>query len=630
MSTPAYQKKHHSRSSRTTVASESIAGLEGPTPIREILRDAPVLESIVNPPEWRIGRDGIYRTLDHNRDPIPLEDQERAIARPVLIQRRLKDDVDGTESFQICWGNAAGGWETRIVSRRDVASTRTIGELAAYGCPINSNNASDFVQYIADFEEANKTTLPQARVTHNMGWQGQDGQHGFLCGRTLILANGEGEVETASDSVLPEDWREDWIRFCGADAGNEQTADGYHKHGSLDAWLDAVRLAAPFHRVMLALYAVLAVPLLMIFQVKNFVLSWAYASSSGKTVMLRLAASVWGNPDETAENSVMGTCDTTRVYRERTAAVISDTPLLLDETKRGKPEEIAQTVYDIASGRGRGRGSVKGIRQTSSYRTLLLLTGEAPVCSFTKDGGVPARILEIFEPPFNSRDERIAHVVHQINDKVIRNYGHAGPMMVRYLISTRHVWDDWRAVFMGARERYRAEAGSNPILIRRAEYIAVLYTAAVIANEALGLDLEYEAIFEKVWIDLHKNTEDANRPAQALQYLMSWAKGNELSFYGRHVRDKYGPRIPAQGWAGKWDRGEKWKEIAFHPHRLQAVLDSAGYDHDEITRLWRDRGCLSVTKDSNQTRNMKRVSIGGEKVWCIVITRQAVEEAVNV
>src|SRR5215212_8643622 len=181
--------------------------------------------------------------------------------------------------------------------------------------------------------------------------------------------------------------------------------------GDDTSWVQAVAQVADRPRALLALYASLAPPLLEIIEAPNFGIDWCGFTSLGKTTTLRVAASVWGNPDERGTNTVLHTWDATRVWVERASATLDGLPLLLDDTKRAKQRSlVAQTIYDVVQGRGRGRGSPKGLRRSGSWRTILLSTGEAPATSFTEDAGTRARILTLWGSPFGNSDESTAQL----------------------------------------------------------------------------------------------------------------------------------------------------------------------------------------------------------------------------
>ena len=110
-------------------------------------------------------------------------------------------------------------------------------------------------------------------------------------------------------------------------------------------------------REKLALYVSFVSPLLQILESPNFVFDIAGPTTTGKTTLLRVAASVWGSPSERDPASVLGSWDSTPTWREQASAVIKNLPLLLDDTKLAHaPDHVAQTIYAIVQGRGRGGG----------------------------------------------------------------------------------------------------------------------------------------------------------------------------------------------------------------------------------------------------------------------------------
>ena len=104
---------------------------------------------------------------------------------PILITRRLTEIAGRNQSVEVGWFRD-GEWKTEVVSREIIAKARSIVDLSARGLPVTTTNADDLVDYLADFETANLSALPQSQVTHHMGWLGTHGEHGFLWGHTHI------------------------------------------------------------------------------------------------------------------------------------------------------------------------------------------------------------------------------------------------------------------------------------------------------------------------------------------------------------------------------------------------------------------------------------------------------------
>lgn len=586
--------------------------------VREALPDAPVPENVVVPAGWELSPEGLSRCMVNENNEA---ERQIVIPSPVVIEGRLVDVAEGTESTRLAW-QRDGKWQQHTTDRATIANTRTIVALAGVGLPVTSLSAGHLVKFLGDFEAQNLTTIPRAHVSRQMGWQGKGGKIKFLWGRTLLCADTDEMAAIDVNDFPPENWREDWISFRGADSGDDQLVDGFRAEGSLEKSIHAARLALPYKRVIVGFYASLVPPLLSIVDAPNFVMNWSYTTSTGKSTTLYLAASVWGNPDERKFDSVLWTWDCTRVWVERASAILNSLPLILDDTKRAKnPKIIGQTIYDVCSGKGKGRGSPKGMRRAGSWTTIMLCSGEARATSFTEDGGTRTRVLELWGPPFGTANETTAKVVHELNLAVRQNYGHIGPRFVQFILKNHDQWREWQTEYHAIERRYQQKAGADPFANRLCSYFAILDLTAGLFNIAFGNPWPYEDPIAALWDDLVKEASEADRARAALGFLMSWADGHQEDFWGRHTHignKECGvyPKQPHAGWAGAWEIGDDWEYIGFLPHRLRAILKDADFDPDAIIRLWADREWLRKDKDGNP-RVVLRVNGVSEKVYAI-------------
>jgi putative DNA primase/helicase len=583
-------------------------------PVKSVLPDAPVADGLIVPEGWSLSSQGVGKLIKKDSG----LDLSMIAPTPILITGRLRNIADDTEAVKLAWPRD-GEWRQRTVDRVVVATTRAITELANAGAPITSRNANDLVQYFADFEAANLRALPRALVSQHMGWQGDGGRLGFLWGRTLLRPDLDLVEAIELDSLPPDQWQKDIIAFRGADVGDEQLADALRSAGSLEDWIRAMQPIADYPKVLVALYGALAPPLLDILDYPNFIMDWCGRTSAGKTTTVRVGGSAWGNPDERVAASIVATWDATPVWIKRASTLLHSLPLILDDTKRCKNSKlIAQILYDVASGRDRGRGSLKGTRRSGTWTTVLLSTGEAPATSFTTDGGTRARVLTLWGHPFGQADPTTAPVVQQVNRNIRQNYGHAGPLFVNFLLAHQEDWALWRNKYHEVQEAYQEKAGADPVAGRLCAYFAALDLTAGIAHAALDLPWAYRDPIEGLWHELISGAEEADVAIQALALVTGWAKANQMRFYGRQPE----PRTPLNGWAGRWDSGKDWEYIAFLPHFLKPLLTDAGFEPEAVIRTWQDRGWLLVDK----TRRQKQVRLDGEPTWTVAIRRSAIEE----
>lgn len=435
----------------------------------------------------------------------------------------------------------------------------------------------------------------------------------------------------------PETWEENQVFFSPADRGDAQLADGYHAAGTIEGWLEAIRPIAAYPRVQLLLYASFAASLIMPLGAPNFVVDTAYATTSGKTTALRVAASVWGRPDA-AGAGTMWTWEATPVWIERTATVINSMPLILDDTKLARrPADVARTLYMFASGAGRGRGSKTGIDVTRHFRSVMISSGEAPITSFTQDGGTRARTLSMWGSPFEGPGS--ARTVAELNQELPRHYGHAAEPYIHHLMSRGAPKDEngeLQKLYRESHEKYLSWAAGDAVAGRLAAYCAVIDTAAVLAHEALDMPFAYADPLELLWDSLVSRASEADRAEVALQIVWSWASANQQAFWGRHriiggsiaEGSEGDPVQPPGGWAGSWASGEDWEYIALFPARIRAILldhDFSAADAEAAVTLWRERGWLDTDSDADgKSRNVRhRVERSYKRL--VTVRREALE-----
>jgi len=582
--------------------------------VREVLPDATVGEDVVVPSGWVLSRAGVSRAGEDGP-------AETAIPSPVVIVGRHVEQVSGEMFLTVAWLRDAR-WTSHTVSRGKLADSRGVLELANRGAPVNSNNAREVVAYLADFEVANEAVLLPTKLSRQLGWQGDEAASSFLWGRTLLAADGVEDEAGAEPRTLV---------FRGADDGDDQRAAAFHSHGTPEGWADAIEPAGAFDRARLAVYSALATVLLRIVSAPNFIVSFAGATSQGKTITLRVAASIWGSPDDQGGASVLATWDATRVWTERAAAVGTDLPLILDDTKRARRrEDTAQVTYDVAAGQGRNRGSIEGMRSSMSFRTVMLSSGEESLMSYTQDGGTRARVLELWGSPFGATDAATAQLVNGVNEGLLDNYGHAGPAFVRFLLAHRNRWPAWREHFRRLRRRYERRAGNNSVAARIASHLAVIRITAVLAHRAGLLPWGYRDVTRLLWTELTAETPEADRAAAALRHVMSWASGHVEEFYWpeRHGFGNDGP-AHVRDIAGRWNLDSRTVEpgdryVGFLPHKLDAVLAEGGFQADAIVRQWADRGWL-LTSPGRGRRYRARLGTAGA-TDLVAISAAAIEE----
>jgi putative DNA primase/helicase len=299
--------------------------------VGSVLPDAPLPEAIIPYPYFVTAEStGLYhkRTEHGAAIEVPVEFTNA----PLLITGRLHDIHTGAEHLCLQWRRHQ--WCQRVIDRRQAFDAHKLIELASFNFPVADHNEGDIARYLFEFESANYSLIPQTQISSHLGWQGHKGDRGFLWGRTLIAADGQTVAGVELGSLPPEDWREDFVMFYGGSEGEHQLADGFRQGGTLDGWQGVVAKLRPYPKAMLGVYTSFVSPLLEILGLPNFVIDWSNRSSTGKTTVLRPAASVWGNPDERSrEGSILFSWNLTKVWLGYAAGTLASMPLIVDETK---------------------------------------------------------------------------------------------------------------------------------------------------------------------------------------------------------------------------------------------------------------------------------------------------------
>ncbi len=150
------------------------------------------------------------------------------------------------------------------------------------------------------------------------------------------------------------------------------TPSTFKAKGKLSDWQRMAALCAGNSRLVFAVSAAFAGPLLDITGMESGGFHYRGDSSTGKTTALRVASSVWGGAEflqrwRATDNGL-----------EALSAQHSDCLLVLDEISQVDPKSAGEVAYMLANGSGKVRsGRTGAMRDTASWRLLFISSGEA-------------------------------------------------------------------------------------------------------------------------------------------------------------------------------------------------------------------------------------------------------------
>ncbi|MEW6262169.1 MAG: DUF927 domain-containing protein [Thermodesulfobacteriota bacterium] len=204
---------------------------------------------------------------------------------------------------------------------------------------------------------------PETRVrcVNRLGWHGQN----------FILP--DGAIGPAGDEA---------VIFQGTTVPTR-----FSQAGTLTDWqVNIGRLCYGNSRLVFAVSAALAAPLLRLAGLEGGGFHFRGASSIGKSTALAVAASAWSGPD------FLRSWRTTANGLEGIAAGHNDCLLCLDELSQVSGRDAGEVAYMLANGAGKSRmRRDSSLRKPMTWRVLFLSTGEMSLADKLTEAGLRTR-----------------------------------------------------------------------------------------------------------------------------------------------------------------------------------------------------------------------------------------------
>jgi hypothetical protein len=576
------------------------------------LRDAPVPPGLVVPYGYEVADSGRV-VCQGGKQPAEVS------PRPMVVAAYYSDYVTSEMHADVVYRNAAGGWSSAYVSRRALVDARaSTAELGPVGAPVTSVTAKHVVGWFAAYEVANGATLKPRRSISRTGWLGPDV---FMSHETTWSTEADPEVVASGDLTR-------YTRVLAPRGSLDE-----HTRALAAAWR-----ASPIARV--AICAALAAPLLERVGMRGFAVHLCGDSSRGKTTMLRVAASVFGDPESPAW---VASWNTTANAAEARAATLCDLPLCYDEAGASDLVAVRRLVYTLANGEGRGRlGRDTSVRTVTNWRTIVLSSGEIPLADTTQATGAQARVLDLIVEGFGELDGDSA-AIDALRTRCTDNSGSFGAAWLGHLVSlTAPLWAEIIERRKAIKVEYASEAAS-PLKSRIADYAALLgvveeLVVRLFPDQGFGSSGEVvRTLSDELDGDGDDDDESvataAERMATVLRDAISarpeafpvaeaTGRGALRVRVGERAVERYGLRVV--------DGLGEVVEVLLIPTYLRLLCSENNTSFKAIKREWARRGWLRGIKNgrgrSNGPRTQLRRTVEGmgALVWYVWVGPEAV------
>lgn len=482
----------------------------------------------------------------------------------------------------VVYRNGRPELETRSVERGAALNARLLVELSHFGVPVDSSGVAGVVSYLSALDAAISPYLPTERLSTRNGWHTLGGERVFILGNESLAREG---VNVRAR-----------LQTDGGEAAKIVSA--LTTAGTFDDWRDlARRVRGASNEARFALSAAFAAPLLNLCETRSFGVHVYGLTGTGKTAMLRLAASAFGDPDE-----LVTTLWTTLVGVERKAAHFCDLPVVFDELQAStlNDEQRKTLAYLLASGVGKVRGRRDGgLQDTARWRTVALTSGEQALTTSDDLGGQSGRVIEIYVSDAARLPDDLAREVHQAGGAL---HGHAGRAFIARLLSEN-------AEELRRRHRKAVAAIDETISLTRKSVLDALGVVAL-ADELAARWLFGET--GTASLALVKSIADAmdrtlDYGVRALDWVRSWAyehadyfgrfqqnTTSDGAFYVVPVRERFGVHC---------ESGDLW----ILPTAFQRALDEGGFHERRVLRDWHERDWIETDPNGRDLKPKKRV-----------------------
>ncbi len=477
---------------------------------------------------------------------------------PVVPVALLENISTGTEKVKLLFYK--GGKKSLICERRVTASSSKIVELADKGIEVTSENSKLLVRYISDCITGNLGRLPYYKAFSQLGWN----DYGFTPYSSEAVFDGEDENKHLFLSINQKGKLGDWTAFT---------------HDLRSNLHIRLAMAASFASVLIE--PVGALP---------FVFHLWGKTGTGKTVALKVAMSIWGDPKL---GKLTRTMNMTQNSMMSTAAFLNSLPFAGDElqTIKSKWDSYDQLIMRITEGIDRGRMNFNKNEETKTWHCSFIFTGEDPCTHAASGGGVKNRVIqaEVTEP---------LCVVHSGNESsafVEKNYGHAGKAFIEYISDLEDLPQRFREIYT----QILKEVDTTE---KQASSMALMLLADKLACECIYLDEEPLKISDCSQFLFSSSEVDIGE--RAFEFIVNHIGQNHKRFdYDNH----------GETWGQIKDEG---KFAYINASVLRRELSAAGFEFDAVKKKWAEKNYIKLSSDGRYTH--RTVCYGAKARYVII------------
>lgn len=525
-------------------------------------------------------RCGCWIADEHGVRTFNLFGEVLACYHPIIISDRYINAETGKEKVKLAFKKGQF-WREITVDKAVIASSSKIVGLADYGISVTSETAKALVRYLADLENLNLDLIETKTSTSRFGWVRDFSE--------FIPYGGNIEFDAAT--------------------GFHDLVEAVTECGDREKWYDLARKIRSWQKKEIAVYmaasfgSVLLEPLKILPFIVNL---WA-ETGKGKTVALKLAASIWANPGEGKYITDPTGTDTAREVRNN---ILNNLPTMIDDLSKMRDrygyDAVSDFVYTQCGGKGKDRSNKElTTREPTKWRNITLTNIERPLATEHMKGGAVNRILDFEMEPTELFKDIKGNAVCKIIDA---NYGFAGKEFIQAVLDLgfeeiAKIQQAYYTQIEALSDGKKEEKQMLPL--------SVLLTADKIATDYLFKDGVYMSA--EALVDQLKDREDVSEYARAFEWIKS-----ELAVQCNHfIRDDDQDYVSGELW------GKVEGDYTFiYKSAFDRICEAGNISPKGFLSWAKSRGILDAT-DGHSTRPKRIGDNAPQRCVCLKTADEA-------
>ena len=504
-----------------------------------------------------------------------IKNGEKIISRQLIYPSKIIQNIEeGTYKVELKFVENKKE-NTLIVDMETISSKNKIISLANFGVWVNSSNANSLINYLNNIIVANP--LEREKSVSHLGFVKNE----FIPYSKNIVFDGELSFKDSYTAIA-------------------------EPKGSFEEWKKKIEQVRKNKVARLIIDASFTSPLLEYTSSLPFVVLVWGGTGLGKTVALKVAASIWGNPDGSA---LINNLDSTTNFIYRTMAFYHNLPCFFDELQvfAGNKNKLIMT---ITQGIDRGKANkVKGNERKETWKNCAIFTGEDSLSSSNSGGGTLNRLIEIY---INSP---VVDNCMDVVDFVKENYGFAGREFINFMLEKGK--DFIKSLY---KDKYNEILKLGKTADKQAASMANILTADHLLS--LFMFNETPLTVEEIK-DFLLSKEEIDISERAYDYFVDEVLKNLSYFVKKDENDLSNESV--EGKREFWGNIDGY-EIMILKSQLEKMLNNASFNPTKTMKEWADKGYLIRNSQGRYAHQTSVSGISGNFIKIRKINRQKQKE----